>query len=192
MLGLFVSDEDATFVSIPIEVDMMAKVADITKQLPERRYEWNIYYQGEKLHKDDLLADLGIGQETCLITKSEPSWVFEDKSELREAIEIYNTGKYGDCNHWDVSKVTDMSDLFAYTNFYGDISNWDVSKVTNMREMFFHADFHGDISNWDVSNVTNMDRMFAYSEFNGDISKWNISDVMRESCDIGLYYKMYK
>merc|ERR1719201_2962072 len=43
----------------------------------------------------------------------------------------------------------------------GDISKWDVSRVTDMSRMFANANlFNGDISNWDVSRVTNMDHMF--------------------------------
>ena len=45
---------------------------------------------------------------------------------------------------------------------YGDISNWDVSKVTNMHNMFRYAywSFNGDISRWDVSNIKYMRYMF--------------------------------
>ena len=38
---------------------------------------------------------------------------------------------------WDVSKVTDMSYMFADAkDFNQDISEWDVSKVTDMSWMF--------------------------------------------------------
>ena len=44
---------------------------------------------------------------------------------------------------------------------YGPISNWDVSLITDMSELFKDkATFNDDISNWDVSNVTTMGRMF--------------------------------
>jgi len=95
MLGLFVIAENATFL---IEVELMAKVADVAKQLPDRRYGWDIYHRGEKLNEDDVLADLGIGQETHLMAMSEPSWVFVDSRELKKAIYDYDSGKYGNCN----------------------------------------------------------------------------------------------
>ena len=44
----------------------------------------------------------------------------------------------------------------------GDISNWDVSKVTDMRNMFRSAEkFNQALNNWDVSNVTNTSYMFC-------------------------------
>jgi surface protein len=84
----------------------------------------------------------------------------------------------GDISGWDVSSVTTMHGMFKYSDFNGDISGWDVSKVTNMREMFAeYSKFRGYISGWDVSKVTNMKEMFAGSKFNGDISRWDMSSV---------------
>ena len=59
--------------------------------------------------------------------------------------------------------------------FNGDISGWDVSSVTNISDIFKHSKFHGDISGWDVSNVTNMIWMFSESQFIGDISECDAS-----------------
>ena len=86
---------------------------------------------------------------------------------------------YGEINTWDVSLITDMSELFLYSLFNDNIGNWDVSSVTNMSSMFKSApNFNGDISNWDVSSVTNMSSMFnSATNFNGDISMWDVSSV---------------
>jgi surface protein len=54
-----------------------------------------------------------------------------------------------------------ISDSAAATTTYGAISDWDVSQVTDMTELFKDkTNFSDDISNWDVRNVTNMHRMF--------------------------------
>ena len=100
---------------------------------------------------------------------------------------------------WDVSGVTDMSQVFAgekgkdyYVSgaerFDSDISKWDVSRVTNMHFMFSSAKaFNGDVSKWDVSSVTSMQDMFAAAEtFNGDVSNW---DVGRVAVMRGMFYE---
>ena len=44
---------------------------------------------------------------------------------------------YGEMNTWDVSNITDMTELFKdKTTFNENISSWDVSNVTNMSAMF--------------------------------------------------------
>jgi surface protein len=54
---------------------------------------------------------------------------------------------------WDVSRVTDMSNLFFYKHlFNADLSRWDVSRVTNMEGMFSHATaFNQPLGAWKVT-----------------------------------------
>lgn len=85
---------------------------------------------------------------------------------------------YGDVSIWNVSKITDMNEVFSGTKFHGDISRWDVSNVTDMSWMFEDCTFDGDIGDWDVSNVTNMTCMFeGCRHFKCDLSEWDVSNV---------------
>lgn len=76
------------------------------------------------------------------------------------------------------SLITDMSSLFSKSQFNQDISSWDVSNVTDMSNMFSNNNaFNQEISYWDVSNVTNMDSMFLASKFYKDISSWCVQNI---------------
>ena len=68
----------------------------------------------------------------------------------------------GPIAEWDVSSVSDMSNLFADANYFnGELSKWDVSSVSDMTGMFTSAmSFNGDISKWDASNVRGMTDIF--------------------------------
>ena len=129
-------------------------------------------------------------QEKLVIKKNKYKYFPETKKELKEIIEkrIKDEGNEVDLNDIDVSKITDMSDLFVGTDFNGDISNWNTSNVTDMSFMFYDCEsFKQDISDWDVSNVTNMNYMFyKCTNFNTDISDWDVSNV-KFLYDIFLY-----
>lgn len=80
-------------------------------------------------------------------------------------------------NEWDVSNVTDMSNLFDnYTEFNELINDWDVSNVTNMREMFRCAHtYNQPLNKWNVEKVEDFSYMFSNSHnFNQNISLWKI------------------
>lgn len=79
-----------------------------------------------------------------------------------ELINAIRTRNLDDMNEWDVSHITDMSDLFKdMETFNHDINNWDVSNVTNMSHMFYRAkSFNQPLERWNVSNVTDMSCMF--------------------------------
>ena len=70
--------------------------------------------------------------------------------------------RFGEIENWDVSLVTNMSNLFENRrSFNQPLNNWNVSRVTNMDSMFANArSFNQPLNNWDVSNVINMKSMF--------------------------------
>ena len=75
---------------------------------------------------------------------SPPSpYTFTNKDALKTAVQAVNANPasaiatYGPVADWDVSGVSDMSELFRnMQNFNEDLSNWDTSGVTDMRYMF--------------------------------------------------------
>lgn len=87
---------------------------------------------------------------------------------------------YGPIENWDVSSVTNMSELFSYEReFNDDISRWDVRNVTDMSEMFHCAKaFNQPLNSWNVTNVKNMAEMFnGASVFNQPLDRWNTGQV---------------
>lgn len=102
----------------------------------------------------------------------------------------YN-GNFGD---WDVSGITDMSEMFRVPmnmsacgdnrgqgiwSFNQNLSKWNTSHVEKMDYMFLGCEgFNQDISMWNTSNVRSMRGMFHYAAtFNQPIGKWNVSNV---------------
>ena len=66
-------------------------------------------------------------------------------------------------------------------SFNQPLNNWDVSNVTNMSEMFKNTVvFNQPLNNWDVSNVTNMKSMFRLANsFDQDLSSWKLLRILR-------------
>ena len=127
----------------------------------------------------------GTGGITFTYTLS--TFVFTSKVQLQDAVNLWISDNalaistYGQINTWDVSAITDMSNLFDSTTFNSDISNWDVSNVTDMSSMFSSAtSFNQNISSWNVSSVTNMGAMFSNANtFNSPLNNWDVSNVTR-------------
>ena len=93
--------------------------------------------------------------------------------------EIDDVGSINNIENWDVSGVTNMSEMFWGTNFNDNISAWNVGNVTNMSLMFFAANsFNQPIGTWDVSSVIDMQLMFGDALlFNQNLDLWDVSNV---------------
>ena len=116
----------------------------------------------------------------------------KNKDELMYIITSTFKIKQSDLNFIDTSKITDMSELFININHNFDVSKWDVSNVTNMSQMFYYCkNFDCDLSNWDVSNVKDMYALFRKcNKVTGKgLENWDVSKVtdmryMFNDCDI--------
>jgi len=98
---------------------------------------------------------------------------------FKSARAFNNNGDAG-INNWDVSKVSDMTEMFYYADSFNQpLNNWNVSKVSTMVTMFDWAKaFNQSLNSWNVSNVSNMQGMFqTNTAFNGDIGDWDVSKV---------------
>ena len=81
----------------------------------------------------------------------------------------------------DLSQVTSCARMFAgVEKLYMPLADWDVSTVTDMSQMFQGCSkfFNKPMGNWNVSKVTNMSRMFEGCEkYNQPLDQWNVSQV---------------
>ena len=122
-----------------------------------------------------------INEKLVMVHKQPYSCAPETNNELKRIItERLNKDPNADLNDIDVSNITDMSNLFWYSDPHNiDISEWDVSNVEDMYCMFEHCkNFNSDLSRWDVSKVEDMYCMFEYCEnFDSDLSRWDVSKV---------------
>jgi len=117
----------------------------------------------------------------------------EDKDDIitddniRKMIDDYlnkgNPNKLKPINQWNVSRVTNMFELFSNKELNESIENWNVSNVTNMSKMFFNCSkFNQPLDKWNVSKVTTMELMFTgCSLFDQQMNSWNVSSVTNMS-----------
>ena len=202
MSGLTVFVQKINKELVPVELTPLATVDDLEQATKVSL--GNLTFQGMRLRNPSaVLADIGFSQEVIVHEVRMIPWKPNDEyllingvvelMELREwmiddkVVDYMMTGHQGQeyptdfsIENWDMSGVTDMSDLFCENrSFNEDISKWDVSNVERMDGMFVDASsFNQDISGWDVSKVKNMEGMFwGASLFNQPIGGWVVSRV---------------
>lgn len=80
---------------------------------------------------------------------------------------------------WDTSNVTDMSNMFARSEYNQPIGSWNTSNVTDFTSMFEdNVVFNQDLSQWDTRSAVSLAAMFQNAAlFNGNIDNWNTSKV---------------
>lgn len=90
----------------------------------------------------------------------------------------FNNGGSPSISGWSTSNVTNMTYMFAFSNFNQPIGSWDVSKVTNMEYMFTNTtNFNQNLGFWNVSGVTNMGSMLdgtsiSVTNYNNILTGW--------------------
>jgi surface protein len=95
-----------------------------------------------------------------------------------------------DIGSWDVSRVINMSNMFARNNTFNnsgssDINNWRPISCSNFESMFWDCPtFDQPIGNWTIgtgsqipSSGISMRKMFDGTSFNQDIGAWNVEKV---------------
>lgn len=86
---------------------------------------------------------------------------------------FYNCHKFNqDISHWDVSRVTSMTEMFRGSGFNKPLNNWNVSSLICADGMFSESKFNQPLNNWNTVNLENVSYMFYKNSYNQDISDW--------------------
>ncbi|GMI42094.1 hypothetical protein TrCOL_g1766 [Triparma columacea] len=65
-----------------------------------------------------------------------------------------------------------MGNMFANSGFNQDLKDWNVEKVTNMRDMFaFNTDFNKDVTGW-ATNTIGFFGSEAYADMFYESTAW--------------------
>lgn len=104
--------------------------------------------------------------------------------ELRDAVDSYlngNVNGYPHINDWDVSEITDFSELFSAdrnplaADFNESLNKWDTRNARSMMRLFYKAkNFRKTIGRWNVAKVQSFYECFREAAlFDEDLSSWN-------------------
>lgn len=155
-----------------------------SKKLNEKLVRKNVETDDVDLNDEDLAKEDGDFDERTIDDIDILNNVKGDDNNVHNYIERFYQGVLEDGNeeydyseymsHIDVSNVTDMTALFAFTNLPNlDLSSWDTSNVECMEGMFYRSTFNNkSILGWDVSKCINFTNMFRYGSFSYNASKF--------------------
>ena len=138
---------------------------------------WNV----ENVMNMDMIFLNAISFRQSLLNWKKETRFIANNDTIREAVNLWcderyiARTRYGSIENWDVSEVSDMSELFKDKPFFNDsIATWNVSNVTVMSRMFQNArEFNQELDVWDVVNVTVMTDIFDGAvSFNRSITSW--------------------
>jgi len=87
----------------------------------------------------------------------------------------------GDVSEWDVSRCSQFSQTFLFSNLNPNVVNWNMSNATNIGGMFYSTPFNREINHWDISKVVSLSTTFRQCSFNKPLSGWNVSNVTNMS-----------
>jgi surface protein len=133
-------------------------------------------------HRTDAFLDCPLGQwNVSHVTDMSRLFAVDAFStNVEEWLDTPETEFNEDISAWDVSSVTNMTDMFRFAfSFNQPLDSWDVSKVTTMDGMFQGAmRFNQPLGFWDVRKVTTMERMFSEATaFNQPLGSWDVRQV---------------
>ena len=133
---------------------------------------------GEKIDPDEPEEVRSITGVMKLVDKKDSKYnIFGVINDLYDMIEEEHTNEMSHrsiLRKLDVSDITNMSALFAFTNLPNiDLKAWNTGRVKTMEGMFYKSTFNNDtICEWDVSNCKDFKNMFLFCPFNQSLKKW--------------------
>ena len=158
-------DMDAEEKPITGEVEGDGEGEHITDETPETKLDitGNLILTNKKDEKNNIFGVINEFYDEC---------VEEGTQEMTHK---------GIFRHMDVSRIKDMSALFAFTDFPNiDLSSWNTGSVKTMEGMFYKSTFNNDtICEWDVSSCTYFANMFLFCPFNQSLKKWTPGFISR-------------
>ena len=109
------------------------------------------------------------------------------KEQLKQLINYAFKHNIYNLNFIDISKITDMSELFGNVEHDFDVSSWDVSNAIDISFMFYGChNFNCDLSNWDMSKALRINEMFyGCKNFEGKgLENWKLEKTL-------FYYNIF-